>query len=91
MDSFPRTSPLALNNSSKDMISDDFVLKERENNSEIQFEDNDDDPVILSEAPSELNLLEAPSKTPSSVDIFSTECNDCEERLNFRQVCSNSS
>jgi formylmethanofuran dehydrogenase subunit E len=90
MDGFPRSSPLALSDSSKDMITDNFVLKERDNDSEIQFEDNDDDdPIILSQAPSAFDLMEVPSKTPSSVDVFSTECNDCEERLNLGQVCSN--
>lgn len=90
MDDSPRPFRQALSDSSKDMISDHFVLKERDNGSRMKFEESYDDiPIHLSDAPSEISLIEDPSKNPSSVDVFSIECNECEEKHNLRQVCSN--
>lgn len=90
MDDSPRPYRQALSDSSKDMIRDNFVLKERDNESRMRFEESYDDiPIHLSDAPSEFSLLEDPSKNPSSVDVFSIERNECEEKHNFRQVCSN--
>jgi hypothetical protein len=89
MNDSPRTARLVGSNSCKDMVNDNFVLKEKDYESRIQFEQADDDPIHASEAPSEINLLDIPSNNTSSIDIFSTECNDCDERHSLRQVCTN--
>lgn len=81
------TSRLPSGTSSTDINGRHFSLKERDFDNLSKFGGSDDDPILLSETPSEFTIGEVPNAT-TALEVQTTVSHDGDEKRSLRQVRS---